>query len=111
MNACYTRTRRAMAVVEIAAVTSVVALLLSMGVMVFRSVRSTSRAVQAENNLQQISTALELYFRKYSAYPPQGSNLAEELGPFIDDARVFCRGDTEADGDRHPHGFELQGVF
>ena len=29
----------------------------------------------------------------------------------IDDARVFCRGDTEADGDRHPHGFELQGVF
>jgi hypothetical protein len=43
----------------------------------------------AENNLKQVSTGLELYFHKYGSYPPEGSDLAYVLGPFVRDKSAF----------------------
>ena len=81
--------RRAFAAIEAMAVMAVIALLLAMGFMLYRSMRLAARASVAESNLKQISAGLELYFRKYSSYPPQGSDLTVELAPFIGDPDVF----------------------
>jgi type II secretory pathway pseudopilin PulG len=86
------RTRRrqlGFSVPEIVAVTAVIALLLAMGLLLYRSARSMARVAAAESNLKQISTAMELYFRQYNAYPPQGSDLTVELAPFVENPEVF----------------------
>ena len=76
-------------VVEILAVTAVVALLMAMGFILYGSMREAARVAVAEGNLKQVSTGLELYFRKYHSFPPEGSDLAEVLAPFVDDPSVF----------------------
>ena len=83
------RRRSGFAAIEVAAVLGVLGLLLAMGFMLYRSMRVAARVSVAESNLGQISTGLELYFLKYNAYPPQGSNLAEVLAPFVEDPKVF----------------------
>lgn len=75
--------------VEILAVTGVIALLLTLGVMVHRSLRTAAQVTVAESNLKQISTGMELYFQKYNTYPPQGSDLVAELGPFVENPQAF----------------------
>jgi len=81
--------RRGYMVIEVTAVVSVVALLLAMGFMLYRSMRVAARVSVAASNLKQVSTGMELYFRKYSTYPPAGSDLRVELAPFIEDPGVF----------------------
>ena len=76
-------------IVEITAVTAVIVLLMAMGFMLYSSMRLAARVSVAENNLKQVATGMELYFREHHSYPPQGSDLAEELGPFVDDPAVF----------------------
>jgi len=51
--------------------------------------RNAARVSLAENRLKQISTGMELYFQQYGSYPPQGSDLVEELTPFVGDPDVF----------------------
>ena len=74
---------------ELVAVASVIALLLAMGFMLYRSMRLAARVSVAESNLKQISTGMELYFRKFNSYPPQGSDLTVELAPFVESPDVF----------------------
>jgi len=84
------RRRRAIGALEMACVVAVIALLMTLGVVTYRGTRLTARVAVAESNLKQISTGMELYFRKYSTYPPQGCDLAQELAPFVDDPEVFA---------------------
>jgi Tfp pilus assembly protein PilE len=83
------RRRDGFAMVELLAVAGVIALLLALGIMAHRSMRAMARVSVAESNLKQTSTALELYFRQFNSYPPQGSNLAAELAPFVENPEIF----------------------
>jgi len=83
------RRSRGWSFVEILAVTGAVAILLSMGIMVHRSMRMSAKVAVAENSLKQISTGLELYFETYRCYPPQGSDLVTELAPFVENPEAF----------------------
>ncbi len=85
------------AAVELIAVVAVIALLLAMGFMLYRSVRLSARVVVAEQNLKQVSTGMEHYFREYNSYPPQGSDLTAELAPFVEDPSVFANPLREED--------------
>ena len=80
---------RGFSIVEMLAVMAVIAVLFSLGVTVYRGARQAARVATAENNLKQVSAAMELYFRKYGAYPPQGSDLVQELSPFVQNIGVF----------------------
>lgn len=75
--------------IEILAVMAIVAVLLGLGYSVYKGARLSARVAIAENNLKQISTALELYFRKYGTYPPEGVDLAYVLKPFVQNPDVF----------------------
>ena len=75
--------------VEITAVAAVIALLMAMGFMLYRSMRLAARVSVAENNLTQVATGMELHFREHHSSPSQGSDLAEELSPFGDDPAVL----------------------
>ncbi|MFP4056107.1 MAG: hypothetical protein ACLF0G_04490 [Candidatus Brocadiia bacterium] len=75
--------------VEVAAVVAVIALLLALGFMLYRGMRLAAHASVAENNLKQVSTGMELYFRQYSSYPPEDSDLTVELAPFVENPEVF----------------------
>ena len=75
--------------IQLLAVTGVISILMSLGTSVALSARRTARVIEAENNLRQVSTALELYFRKYNVYPSDGCNLAAELTPFVSNPDVF----------------------
>jgi len=57
------RRSRGWTFVEILAVMGGIAILLSMGIMVHRSMRMSAKVTVAENSLKQIATGLELYFR------------------------------------------------
>lgn len=83
------RSRKGVTAVEILAVVGVLVILLSMGFLLYRNMRQTARITAAESRLKQISTAMELYFRHNSCYPPQGSDLTVELAPFVDDLSIF----------------------
>jgi len=91
MKGRFTRDRRwGVSIVELLAVTAVIALLLTMGFTLHKGMSLAARASVAESNLRQVSVSLELYFRKYGSYPPQGCDLAEALAPFVDNPEVFC---------------------
>ncbi|MFW6162872.1 MAG: hypothetical protein ACODAJ_08865, partial [Planctomycetota bacterium] len=75
--------------VELVAVAGVIALLLALGVVTHRSMRTMARVSVAESNLKQTSTALELYFRQFNSYPPEGSDLVAELSPFAESPDIF----------------------
>jgi len=64
--------------------------LLALGASVYRGGRAAARVAVAESNLRQVAVALELHFRKHLCYPPQGSDLAAALAPFLNDARVLA---------------------
>ncbi|HUT36230.1 MAG TPA: type II secretion system protein [Planctomycetota bacterium] len=81
--------RRAFVLVEILAVTAVLAILMGLGYSVYRGSRLAARVALAQNNLKQIGTALDLYFHKYGCYPPYGSYLSDVLLPFVGDTEVF----------------------
>jgi len=83
------RKRRGMSMVEVMAVVGVIAILLAMGFMVLRSMRLAARVAVAETRLKQVATGLELYFKEYGTYPPQGSDLVAELAPFVENPTVF----------------------
>jgi len=83
------RKRRGMTMVEVMAVVGVIAILLAMGFMVLRSMRLAARVAVAETRLKQVAIGLELYFKQYSTYPPQGSDLVAELTPFVENPAVF----------------------
>lgn len=83
------RSRKGVTSVEILAVVGVLVILLGMGFLLFRNMRQAARVTAAESRLTQISTAMELYFRHNSTYPPQGSDLTVELAPFVDDLSIF----------------------
>jgi len=82
--------RKGFVALEVMAVVGVIAMLLTLGFMLFRSIRATARVCEAQGRLRQVSTGLELYFRQYSSYPPQGSDLTQELAPFIPDPQAFA---------------------
>jgi len=81
--------RSGLSIIEIMSVAGVVALLMAMGFMLYRSMRVAARVSVAENDLKQIATGMELYFRQFGSYPPQGSDLAQVLRPFVDNPEVF----------------------
>ncbi len=83
------RRRGGFALVEVIAVVGVIAVLLAMGIMVHRSMRMAARVTVAEISLKQVSTGMELYFKEYHCYPPQGCDLVAELTPFVEDPRAF----------------------
>jgi prepilin-type N-terminal cleavage/methylation domain-containing protein len=80
---------RGVTLVEVLAVVSVIAILLGMGFLLHGHMREAARVATAESRLRQVSTGLELYFRKYHCYPPQTASLPAELAPFVDDPAVF----------------------
>jgi len=84
------RRKAGLAFVEALAVVSTIALLLAIGFMVCHTMRQEARVVLAENNLKQVSTALELYFRKFGSYPAQGSDLTLALSQFVSSPEVFA---------------------
>jgi len=75
--------------VEVGAVVAIIALLLAMGFSLYRGARLAARVSAAKSKLKQVSTALELFFRRFNSYPPQGSDLTVELAPFVDNPGVF----------------------
>ena len=81
--------RRGWSFVEITVVMGVMALLFGTGYMVARSMRHAARVCIAESRMRQIATGMELYYREYHSYPPQGSDLTQELAPFVDGPEVF----------------------
>ena len=91
------RRRRGWSFVEILAVTGAITILLSMGIMVHRSMRMSAKVTVAENSLKQIATGLELYFQTYRCYPPQGSDLVTELAPFVENPEAFTNPMSEED--------------
>jgi len=91
------RRSRGWTFVEILAVMGGIAILLSMGIMVHRSMRMSAKVTVAENSLKQIATGLELYFETYRCYPPQGSDLVTELAPFVEDPNAFANPMCEED--------------
>jgi len=85
-----TQRRRGFSVVEMMAVTGILAVLFALGSGVYRSARLAARVALAESNLKQVGVALELYYRRYGAFPAQGSDLAAALKGFVKDERVFA---------------------
>jgi len=81
--------RRGFVAVEVASVIAVIALLMAMGFMLYRSIRLAARVALAESHLKQVSTAMELHFRRFNSYPPPGSDLTVELAPFVQNPNVF----------------------
>jgi type II secretory pathway pseudopilin PulG len=75
--------------VEILAVVGVIAVLLGMGCLLFRSMRSAAHVAVAETRLKQVATGLELYFRQHNCYPPEGSDLTVALAPYVENPTVF----------------------
>jgi len=75
--------------VEVACVVAALAVLLSIGFATFGSVRLAARVSLAQSNLRQVGTGMELYYRHFGCYPPQGCDLAAELEPFVDDPNAF----------------------
>ncbi|MBM4036405.1 MAG: hypothetical protein FJ291_32110 [Planctomycetes bacterium] len=71
------------------AVTAVLGMLMGLGYGVWRGTRASARAVQAVSNLRQVGVALDLFFNKYSSYPPQGADLVAVLAPYVRDVNVF----------------------
>jgi len=104
--------------IEVAAVVTVLSLLLAMGFALYSGMRQAARVSVAESNLKQVSTGMELYFRKYSSYPPQGTNLTVELAPFVNSPEIFAnpladetvRGETINELYREPSLQELDGA-
>jgi len=83
------RRRKAFVVIELLAVVSIIAVLLGLGFSVYKGARRSARIAIAENNLKQISTALDLFFHRYNCYPPQGANLPAVLAPYVRNLDVF----------------------
>ena len=90
MRTLRTRSKGGFSMVEVICTLSAIALLLSMGFALCRGMRAAARVSCAENRLRQISTGMELYFRKHNSYPPQGSDLVAELAPFVESPEVFA---------------------
>jgi len=84
-----TQRRKGFVAVEVASVIAVIALLMAMGFMLYRSIRLAARVALAESHLKQVSTAMELHFRRFNSYPPQGSDLTVALAPFVDNPNIF----------------------
>jgi hypothetical protein len=68
---------------------------MTMGFSVYRGARLAARVAVATENLRQVSVGLELYFGRYYAYPPPGSDLGVALGPFLKDTSVLRNPLTE----------------
>ena len=83
------RRGRGFVIIEVITVITIIAVLLSLGYSVYKGARLSARVVVASNNLKQVGTALELFNRKYECYPPEGSNLATMLAPFVQNPEVF----------------------
>ena len=83
------RKRGAFVAIELLVVVAVMAVLLGLGYSVYRGARLSARVAQAESNLKQVGTALDLFFQKYGCYPPQGANLVAVLAPYLRDLSVF----------------------
>jgi len=81
--------RSGFSVIEIMSVAGVIALLLGLGFTLQRSIRAAAAVTVAESDLKQIGTAMELYFRQYGSYPPQGCDLVAALTPFVGNPDVF----------------------
>ncbi len=111
--------RQGFVVVETLAAMGVVAILLTMVFLLFSNMRRAARVTMAETRLKQVSAGLELYFRKYRCYPPKGSNLAEELAPFVASLEVFSNplleeltpGETISSLYRQPTLLEIDSPF
>jgi Tfp pilus assembly protein PilE len=82
--------RLGLTLIEVAAGVGALALLFALGVSFYRGARLSLHAAEAQANLRQVGTCLELYFRKYGGYPPQGSDLGAALGPFSANPRIFA---------------------
>ncbi len=83
------RNGRGFVVIEVLAAIAIIAVLLGLGYSVYKGARLSAKVAVAENNLKQVSTAFELYFRKFGAYPPEGVDLAYVLKPFVQNPDVF----------------------
>ncbi|MBM4030616.1 MAG: hypothetical protein FJ291_02385 [Planctomycetes bacterium] len=90
MYARRTPSRLGLTPIEVAAGIGALALLFALGVSFYRGARLSVHAAEAQANLRQVGTYLELYFRRYGSYPPQGSDLADALAPFGADPRIFA---------------------
>jgi len=98
---------RGFTTIEVLVTIGVIAALLMLGSSVYRKARHAARVAVAENNLRQVATGLDLYFRRFLAYPPQGCDLATVLGPFVGDERAFTNPLT----DEHRPGKTLRELY
>ena len=80
---------RGLGLVEVIAVVAALGMLTGLGFATWRGARASIRVSQAESNLRQVGTALDLFFNKYGSYPPQGANLVAVLAPCVRDINVF----------------------
>ncbi len=83
------RARRALVGYEVAAVTTVLAMLLTLGYGICRGARLGARLALAENNMRSLDIALNLFFNRFGSFPPQGANLVAVLAPYVRDTNVF----------------------
>ncbi len=84
------RNGKGFVLIELLAVIAIIAVLLGLGYSIYKGARASARIAVAENNLKQVGTAFELYFRKWGAYPPEGSDLAYVLKPYVQNPGVFA---------------------
>jgi Tfp pilus assembly protein PilE len=83
------RRRGAFVVIEVMVVVAVIAVLLGLGYSIYRGARLSARVAQAESNLKQVASALDLFFLRYKTYPPEGASLCQALTPFATSPEVF----------------------
>ncbi|HUT33349.1 MAG TPA: type II secretion system protein [Planctomycetota bacterium] len=82
--------RRGFTAIEVSAAMGALAVLFTLGASVYKGARLSARVATAQSNLRQVGTYLELYFRKFGQYPPQGSDLLAALGAVGADSRVVA---------------------
>ncbi|MBM4037994.1 MAG: hypothetical protein FJ290_05720 [Planctomycetes bacterium] len=83
------RSARALSTVGTLVAAGVLSLLLALGYSGYRGARTLVHIAQAESNLKQIGTAMELFYSKYSSYPPQGADLVAVLAPYVRNLSAF----------------------
>jgi type II secretion system protein G len=98
--------KRGFTLVELLVVISILGVLATIGLMTFNSAQAKGRDAQRKSDLKQISSALELYYNDYGAYPASsGANTGQIIGcptttgtvcgwgsgQFTDDKTIYMR--------------------
>ncbi|MBM4038731.1 MAG: hypothetical protein FJ290_09465 [Planctomycetes bacterium] len=89
MSRVRTQVRKGLVAPEVVAVVAVVGLMLALGYSIYKGARLNTKVAVAENNLKHVGLALDLFFHRYGAYPPQGADLVAVLAPYVRNLEVF----------------------